>query len=103
MAIGVFILTLNQREFVSIVLLVLSFIQVFCGVVMFAIAMYLYITIAPVLYSERAEVNFISGVVAICGVNNIGCFLLGVKIRMKCLKQSHKQVFIQKLSNYLNY
>lgn len=90
MAVGVFKLTKSQRDILSIIFLVLNMIQVLTGVVMLSMSIYIYVSVAPVLYSERAEISYVFAVIGICGFNNVCCFLFGLKIRLKCLRQAYK-------------
>ncbi|XP_063925097.1 photoreceptor outer segment membrane glycoprotein 2 [Zophobas morio] len=91
MAVGVFKLSKSQRSFLSIIFLILNLIQVLTGVTMLSLSIYVCISVAPILFSERAELSYVFAVVAICGVNNICCWLFGLKIRLKCLNQASKK------------
>ncbi|EFA09824.2 hypothetical protein TcasGA2_TC011971 [Tribolium castaneum] len=66
-------------------------IQVLAGVVMLSLSIYIYVSVAPVLYSERAEISYVFFVIGLCGFNNICCYLFAIKIQRKCLKQSFKK------------
>ncbi|KAH0811421.1 hypothetical protein GEV33_011373 [Tenebrio molitor] len=58
---------------------------------MLSMSIYIYVSVAPVLYSERAEISYVFAVIGICGFNNVCCFLFGLKIRLKCLRQAYKK------------
>lgn len=80
MALGVLKLTHHQRYLLTISLCVLNGIQMFIGLGITANSIYVYVAVAPGLYSERAEISFVFLVMAVFGTHVILIYLAGMKI-----------------------
>ncbi|KAL3269978.1 hypothetical protein HHI36_009033 [Cryptolaemus montrouzieri] len=91
MSIGVFKLSLKQRRNLGLVFNALNLIQILLGLSITATSVYIVISVAPILYSERSEVNFVFIVTAVYGTHVILHYLMGIKICDKCLNQPQKK------------
>lgn len=92
MALFVVKLTRRQRFLTALLFSILNIIQMLLGLTLTCHAMYVYVTIAPNLYTEKAEVMFVFAVTGMYGTHVIFNYLLGMKIVEKCYKQAHKLV-----------
>ncbi|KAK9876900.1 hypothetical protein WA026_015936 [Henosepilachna vigintioctopunctata] len=91
MSIGVFRLTLKQRHNLGWMFNILTLAQVLLGLSITGTSVFIVISAAPVLYSERSEVNFVFIVTGIYGTHVILHYLMGLKICYKCLNQPQKK------------
>lgn len=91
MAIGVFKLNEAQRNRLSVAFNALNFIQIILGLSITSYSIFIYLNVAPILFSERSEVDFVFIVTGIYGTHVILHYLAGIKICHKCLNQPHKK------------
>lgn len=93
MAVGVFKLTHHQRYILAIILCVLNGIQMFIGLGITVNSIYVYVAVAPGLYSERAEIGFVFLVMAVFGTHIILVYLGGMKICERCYLRAMKYLY----------
>ncbi|XP_044754210.1 peripherin-2 [Coccinella septempunctata] len=91
MSIGVFKLSLKQRRTLGLVFNALNFLQIIFGLSITVTSIYIVLSFAPILYSERSEINFVFIVTGIYGTHVILHYLMGIKICEKCLNQPQKK------------
>lgn len=99
MAILVIKLTRRQRYYTAIAFSVLNIVQVLLGITLTSHAIYIYVTISPNLYTEKAEVTFVFAVTGMYGTHIIFNYLLGMKIVYKCYRQAHKSALTKLAQN----
>lgn len=90
MALGVYKLTHQQRYVLAIILCILNGIQMFIGLGITVNSLYVYVAVAPGLYSERAEICFVFLVMAVFGTHVIFVYLAGMKICERCYLKGMK-------------
>lgn len=90
MSFGVFKLSLHQRRTLGLIFNILNFLQILLGLSVTVTSAYIVLYFAPILYSERSEINFVFIVTGIYGTHVILHYLMGIKICEKCLTQPQK-------------
>ncbi|KAJ8946889.1 hypothetical protein NQ318_008245 [Aromia moschata] len=90
MAIGIFKLSHKQRQHLSVVFITLNVLQILLGFGMTSSSVYILVAMAPVLHTEKAEIDFAFTVTGIYGTHVIFHWIIGIKMCRKSIKQAHK-------------
>lgn len=91
MSFGVFKLSLKQRRTLGFLFNGLNFLQILLGLSITSTSAYMVLYFAPILYSERSEINFVFVVTGIYGTHVLLHYVMGIKICEKCLNQPQKK------------